>query len=607
MIIYCPLCGERLGMETAPAEGQHVLCPYCNGKFSYGQPVNVSRGLDVHKTSKIPQKLKKMRTAHGSHVNLWDIIRAVSMVAILISVLVFLVLQYFNYDKARREEAERQRKIALEQQAKKEAARKVEEELWRIDQAKRRREIEEQREQRRRRREERVKQIASTSSGVENKRIEPVQNPVVIDKPATEDEAHEPEPLPVEDGANSDLVNGWIWRCSVDNGEVSVIGGKKSPVNRSTSSDDSVVIPSQLGGMPVVAIGDGAFAEREDITTVTIPEGVRRIGDKAFRGCSELQTVTFPSSLREIGDEAFKDCPHLDGVKIPERISRLGREAFWAPIGFSAMQVVSLSPKTGTISLGANVFSDSTKVKIGDGGFFWKKSGTGQVVSDPFHHNDEITVSPYGGAKPSADANMPQSDDSTLGEFNSRNDAKKYFKSLLEGKTIGEHIIAPGSGKKVVWYVPYWDAPGWVVYSSNTLGTVIPYPASDFCIFKEFKYKTQESSRWLDGKVVIVRIDIRSRAEINERIIKNAQKQLVESGAQGTDENGRKCKMPSLLSTIKRRFYAKRYDWFHLDKGVAFILYECDGSRDNPTVTCLSRDQKPLDSYQPTGLRDSAD
>ena len=369
----------------------------------------------------------------------------------------------------------------------------------------------------------------------------------------------------METGALSDIVNGWIWKYTVDNGEVSVTGGKKSPVKTSTPADDSLVIPSHLGGMSVVAIGDNAFSGREELTTVTIPEGIRRVGDKAFSGCSGLHTVTLPSSLREIGDEAFKECLSLNDIKMPEKIERLGREAFWSPLGMSAMRQVSLSPRISRISLGANVFSDSTNVKVGDGGFFWTKSGTEDVVSDPFHHNDEITVALHRGTKPLADANMPQADDSTLGEFNLRKDAKEYFKSLLADKEIGQHLIAPGSGRRVVWHVPYWNAPGWVVYSSNTIGTVIPYPASDFYVFKEFKYMDSASRKWRNGKVVLVRIDITNRSpKINKLAIQNAQRNLVESGAQGKGENGRPGKIPSLLSTIKRRFCLRGKAWLHL-------------------------------------------
>ena len=54
----------------------------------------------------------------------------------------------------------------------------------------------------------------------------------------------------------------------------------------------------------VTAIGDGAFAWCEGLTTVTIPDGVTSIGKEAFTGCSNV-TIIIPSSVTQIGQHAF--------------------------------------------------------------------------------------------------------------------------------------------------------------------------------------------------------------------------------------------------------------------------------------------------------------
>ena len=54
-------------------------------------------------------------------------------------------------------------------------------------------------------------------------------------------------------------------------------------------------------------IGNMAFSECDDLTSVTIGEGVASIGDYAFYGCSGLTSVTIPSSVASIGEEAFSD------------------------------------------------------------------------------------------------------------------------------------------------------------------------------------------------------------------------------------------------------------------------------------------------------------
>lgn len=36
MIARCRLCGREIELEGEPSDGQHIRCPHCNGKFSYG-------------------------------------------------------------------------------------------------------------------------------------------------------------------------------------------------------------------------------------------------------------------------------------------------------------------------------------------------------------------------------------------------------------------------------------------------------------------------------------------------------------------------------------------------------------------------------------------
>lgn len=63
----------------------------------------------------------------------------------------------------------------------------------------------------------------------------------------------------------------------------------------------AVEVPSQLGGHPVYGIGLRAFAERGDITSVSIPQCVSFIGKQAFFECTGLESLEVPSSVDYIG------------------------------------------------------------------------------------------------------------------------------------------------------------------------------------------------------------------------------------------------------------------------------------------------------------------
>ena len=69
-----------------------------------------------------------------------------------------------------------------------------------------------------------------------------------------------------------------------------------------------VVIPVALGGYPVRAIDDRAFADQRLLVSVEIPEGVKQIGWFAFSGCVLLERVILPTSVAAICYGAFQNC-----------------------------------------------------------------------------------------------------------------------------------------------------------------------------------------------------------------------------------------------------------------------------------------------------------
>lgn len=72
-------------------------------------------------------------------------------------------------------------------------------------------------------------------------------------------------------------------------------------------SEETVIIPSSLGGCPVIAIGEDAFRNGSAVSVV-IPSGVRRVDWFAFEGCYRLSSVTLPDSVVAIAYGAFDLC-----------------------------------------------------------------------------------------------------------------------------------------------------------------------------------------------------------------------------------------------------------------------------------------------------------
>ncbi len=151
--------------------------------------------------------------------------------------------------------------------------------------------------------------------------------------------------------AKEALVNGLWYELAATTEEAKVIQWK----NYVYYSDD-IVIPKtfEYGGISytVTSIGDRAFYDCSDLTSVSIPNSVTTIGGNAFRGCSSLKTITLPNgvtgiayatfaycsaltsvtipgSVTSIGDYAFQYCSSLATVTIPGSVTSIGAGAFW--------------------------------------------------------------------------------------------------------------------------------------------------------------------------------------------------------------------------------------------------------------------------------------
>ena len=90
-------------------------------------------------------------------------------------------------------------------------------------------------------------------------------------------------------------------------------------IERYIGSGGDVVIPAEIDGKPVSAIGNvvgtiGAFQDCTNVTSVVIPDGVVEIQDNAFYGCTNLEVVTVPSSVTLLRNCAFTDCPKLRAI-----------------------------------------------------------------------------------------------------------------------------------------------------------------------------------------------------------------------------------------------------------------------------------------------------
>lgn len=136
-------------------------------------------------------------------------------------------------------------------------------------------------------------------------------------------------------------------------------------INGCDEAAESVVIPAEIDGLPVTAIADYTFDNLENLSSVTIPEGVTTIGKDAFSCCYKLTDISLPESLTAIGNSAFYECTALEQITLPDALETIGENAFY---GCTALTSVTIPDRV--TSIGYQTFAVCTHlsdVTIGKG------------------------------------------------------------------------------------------------------------------------------------------------------------------------------------------------------------------------------------------------
>lgn len=89
-----------------------------------------------------------------------------------------------------------------------------------------------------------------------------------------------------------------------------------------------LIIPQEVNGYAITAIGKNAFLDNSTIEKLVLPEGIKIIGAYAFKNCSNLAQIDFPSSLESISTYAFADCTSLTAIEVKEGTKSISSYAF---------------------------------------------------------------------------------------------------------------------------------------------------------------------------------------------------------------------------------------------------------------------------------------
>ena len=101
----------------------------------------------------------------------------------------------------------------------------------------------------------------------------------------------------------------------------------------------------------VTSIGYASFYKCTSLTSVIIPNSVKKIEGLAFARCESLSSITIPNSVTSIGNGAFSCCSSLVYITIPDSITSIEYGTFdYCP------SLVSVTIGKNVTSIGDNVF-----------------------------------------------------------------------------------------------------------------------------------------------------------------------------------------------------------------------------------------------------------
>ncbi len=104
----------------------------------------------------------------------------------------------------------------------------------------------------------------------------------------------------------------------------SVAGGDATITRFDAGYAGELFITNRLGGCPVKTIGNFAFSDLLNLTSVTIPDSVTSLLDGAFWGCYNITNFTIGNAVSIIEKRVFRQCRSLSTINIPASVNSIG-------------------------------------------------------------------------------------------------------------------------------------------------------------------------------------------------------------------------------------------------------------------------------------------
>ena len=152
--------------------------------------------------------------------------------------------------------------------------------------------------------------------------------------------------ITVPEGSQEDYRSDENWRRLLEwtAGELSGICGEN--LVWTLNIDEGTLTISGSGGMYDYTYVEEVpwYDYRSYITNVSMPDEMTSIGNYAFYNCYNLSSVTIGSGVASIGEYAFADCYSLNAVVIPDKVTTIGEYAFAGCYDLTSITCLAIVP-----------------------------------------------------------------------------------------------------------------------------------------------------------------------------------------------------------------------------------------------------------------------
>ena len=127
---------------------------------------------------------------------------------------------------------------------------------------------------------------------------------------------------------------------------------------RCYGTDDRIVLPEEINGLPVVSAAPYAFSahkDGEEEAEVWENEDTFSFGEERLLAGEEVQEIVFPDTLKEIGRYIFYGCKKLERLEFSDTLMQVGTGAF---TGCSGLKELVIHQKKGIKSCAKEILGE---------------------------------------------------------------------------------------------------------------------------------------------------------------------------------------------------------------------------------------------------------